>query len=213
MWFTLADFPRRINSTDEFVELRADRGLLPWQLAREEMLSSRLGGLSLARTRLSRDGSVAGLGLFASRNIKEGELITCYPGDALICLEEGSSDGFVYGECTHDVIFGPHVPDSLANPQDCFDAWVDYGIQEDDSYVVIGIPTLNSDIGLSLSARVQLGSICRPLSLSWVIHHPSGPLSRPFPSLLLPCLCAIALRCRLSNLTIERLFVCVCVCV
>jgi hypothetical protein len=184
--FALTDFPPRINSTDEFVELRADRGLLPWQLAREEMLSSRLGGLSLARTRLSRDGSVAGLGLFASRNIKEGELITCYPGDALICLEEGSSDGFVYGECTHDVIFGPHVPDSLANPQDCFDAWVDYGIQEDEGYVVIGIPTLNSDVGLSLSARVQPCSICRPL----VPRHSSIPLvlsrslstSRYFPA-------------------------------
>ena len=50
-----------------------------------------------------------------------------------------------YGEQTHDVIFGPHVPAGLADPQDCFGKWVDYGIQEDDEYVVIGIPDLNAD--------------------------------------------------------------------
>ena len=62
------------------------------------MLSSRLGGLGLARTRISEDGSVAGLGLFATRAINTGELITCYPGDALVCLnnEEGGVNDFVY---------------------------------------------------------------------------------------------------------------------
>jgi hypothetical protein len=131
------------------VELREDRGLLPWQLAREEMLSSRLGGLSLARARVSGEGSVAGLGLFATRAIRTGELITCYPGDALVCLndqEEGGVNEFEYGVRTHDVIFGPHVPPQVADPQDCFEAWVDYGIQEDERYVVIGIPDLNHDI-------------------------------------------------------------------
>jgi hypothetical protein len=63
------------------------------------MLSSRLEGLCLARTRISEDGSVAGLGLFATRAIKTGELITCYPGDALVCLnkeEEGGVNEFAY---------------------------------------------------------------------------------------------------------------------
>ena len=88
-----------LNSADEYIELRENRGLLPWHLAREEMLSSRLGGLSLARTRISEEGSVAGFGLFANRAIKKGELITCYPGDALVCLnneEEGGVNEFVY---------------------------------------------------------------------------------------------------------------------
>ena len=135
-------------------EIQEERGLEPWQLAREQLLSSRLGGLSLDRTIISADGAVAGTGLFASRDIREGELITCYPGDALVCLmdEEGEVDAeFEYDVCTHDVIFGPHVPDALADAQACFGAWVDYGIQDAtepahlaDTYIVIGIPQLAS---------------------------------------------------------------------
>jgi len=116
-----------LNSADEYIELREDRGLLPWQLAREEMLSSRLGGLALARTRISEDGSVAGLGLFATRAIKAGELITCYPGDALVCLnneEQGGVNEFVYVcvcVCVY-VYLNSRVQDDSAH----FDSYVYY---------------------------------------------------------------------------------------
>ena len=105
------------------MELEQTRRLKPWQLAREEMLSTRLDGLSLGRTRISTEGSVAGRGLFAARDIREGELITCYPGDALVLLNDDAGeriDIFKYGVCTHNVIFGQHVPTELADAQACF---------------------------------------------------------------------------------------------
>jgi hypothetical protein len=51
---------------------------------RDALLMLRLSGLALARTRVAPslvDGG--GRGLFASRDIDEGELVTLYPGDAL----------------------------------------------------------------------------------------------------------------------------------
>ena len=52
---------------------------------RDELLQTRLPGLAIARTRVapSRIDS-AGRGLFATRAIEEGELVTLYPGDALV---------------------------------------------------------------------------------------------------------------------------------
>ena len=145
------------SSAEEYVELEQTRRLKPWQLAREEMLCNRLSGLSICRVRISQEGSVAGLGLFATRDIRKGELITCYPGDALVVLEEGEENNdFTYGVNTHDVIFGPHVPSELADPVACFDEFVDYGLQEDDQYVVIGIPQLDSDTGLNTSICIRL---------------------------------------------------------
>lgn len=110
-----------------------DRALTPERMARERMLSSRIEGLALSRAALGRDGSVHGVGLFATRDIAEGELITCYPGDALIY------------QPTEGIIFGGHVPEALADPDAVEDEWLDYTLSEDEAYAVVGIPALDDD--------------------------------------------------------------------
>ena len=63
-----------------------DRALSQEELIRRTILSTRLQHRNLNRTRLAESTVVgAGRGLFATENIDEGEIITCYPGDALFC--------------------------------------------------------------------------------------------------------------------------------
>ena len=55
------------------------------QLVKETLLSTRLPSLELNRTSVGPSTiEGAGLGLFATEDIAKGELITCYPGDALL---------------------------------------------------------------------------------------------------------------------------------
>ena len=138
---TIAGDLEEVYSDADRIEAADARGLSAAELARERLLCTRLAGLALARTRISSAGAVAGMGVFAARDIGAGELITCYPGDALV--SQGPDDG--EEEQAQDVIFGPHVHPDLAVPTDCFERLVDYGIEVDDSYVVIGIPELALD--------------------------------------------------------------------
>jgi len=74
------------------------------------MLATRCPDLLLNRCRIGRSKLPgAGLGLFASRDISAGELITLYPGDALLYWKNGreASSSRV---CT-GVVFGAHVPE------------------------------------------------------------------------------------------------------
>mmetsp|Transcript_29585 Transcript_29585/g.59455 ORF Transcript_29585/g.59455 Transcript_29585/m.59455 type:complete len:343 (-) Transcript_29585:44-1072(-) len=74
-----------------------DREPTPNELAKETLLSTRLPNLPLNRT-CTGPSTIegAGRGLFAMEDIAKGELITCYPGDALLCdyseLEEEDFD-------------------------------------------------------------------------------------------------------------------------
>lgn len=62
------------------------------QLVKETLLSTRLSSLELNRTSIGPSTiEGAGLGLFATEDIAKGELITCYPGDALL-VEYGELD-------------------------------------------------------------------------------------------------------------------------
>lgn len=62
-----------------------DRNLTAQEIVRETLLSTRLSNLNLNRTRLGLSTIPgAGRGLFATQNIAKGEVITCYPGDALL---------------------------------------------------------------------------------------------------------------------------------
>lgn len=57
------------------------------ELAREQLLSTRLPGLELNRCYVSESGIPnAGRGVFAKRHISAGELITIFPGDGL-CIQ------------------------------------------------------------------------------------------------------------------------------
>ena len=102
------------------------------QLAREWMLNSRIDGLRINRTILRTEGAVSGYGLFATRDIRPGELISCYPGDVLMYHP------------TDGILFGGHVPNGIREV-DLVDGWLDYSLAEDEEYAVVGIPDLNQD--------------------------------------------------------------------
>ena len=111
---TLAiDLAQQYSDDEAQIETTDARGLAPHELARERLLCARLSGLELARTRISSLGAVAGRGVFATRDIQKGELITCYPGDALIALA-GPSRPWGKEDEGDDVIFGLHVPPGAA---------------------------------------------------------------------------------------------------
>lgn len=120
------------------------------QKAREVLLSSRLPGLHfLHRSEVRRsDVFGAGRGLFATEDIPNGEVITCYPGDALLVRSSSSEDG--YGKDM--LLWGAHVPKT--------DVWDDgavfmgtesappltsYSVSVDDKYSVLGHPMLDDD--------------------------------------------------------------------
>ena len=63
-----------------------DIKLSPDNLVKEILLSTRLPDLQLNQTRIGPSTiEGAGCGMFAAEDIAKGELITCYPGDALLC--------------------------------------------------------------------------------------------------------------------------------
>jgi hypothetical protein len=80
----------------------------------ENMLRTRHSGLRLSRCYVA-ESSVqgAGLGVFAGRNIEKGEMITLYPGDALLKWENANDFEDRAGV---NVLFGPHItPTERAN--------------------------------------------------------------------------------------------------
>ena len=74
------------------------------------MLATRCSNLLLNRCHIGPSKLPgAGLGLFASRDIKAGEMITLYPGDALLYWKNGRvASGS--RECS-GVVFGAHIPE------------------------------------------------------------------------------------------------------
>lgn len=77
------------------------------QTVRETILSSRLPDLNnfLNKSEV-RQSSIfgAGRGLFAIEDIPKGEVITCYPGDALLCKSED--------DVVEDLLWGRHVAEA-----------------------------------------------------------------------------------------------------
>ncbi|KAK1738826.1 hypothetical protein QTG54_010142 [Skeletonema marinoi] len=72
-------------------------------VVKETLLSTRIPDLQLQLNRTRTGPSTidgAGRGLFATEDIAKGELITCYPGDALLCeyseleIDDEEEDGF-----------------------------------------------------------------------------------------------------------------------
>ena len=143
-----------------------DFELSPERLARETLLTTRLLNISLNRARIDNsriDG--AGHGLFAMEDIAKGEIITCYPGDALLCeysyegddevcddeecYDEDSSEEFI-----HEVIWGEHVPMKERMEEGAvFDGikelsippLTSYSVSLDDVCSILGLPALDKD--------------------------------------------------------------------
>ena len=151
-----------------------NRGELPPQQSVQEiLLSSRLCLPFLRRTKLgpSRiDG--AGRGLFATENICKGEVITCYPGDALLYELPSPNDELggvdendeevidYYHESDEEeedgtetiVLWGSHVPlhniwdeDKVFDGSESTIPLTSYAVSVDDHYSVMGHPALDDD--------------------------------------------------------------------
>ena len=104
-------------------------------LACESLLCARcVAGLSKARVGPSTIRN-AGDGVFATTDIAEDEIITCYPGDAVLARTTG-------GRVT---IWGTHVPAEL-RAQSNIDMEA-YGLTVDDRNSIVGLPTLHDDAG------------------------------------------------------------------
>lgn len=72
------------RSLCEGADQGATQGVGVGEWASRSLLTTRLDGLALDRTHLARSGlKGAGDGLFASRDLQAGSLVTLYPGDAL----------------------------------------------------------------------------------------------------------------------------------
>ena len=115
----------------------------------DKMLKTRLPGLAIARAHVGSSlVEGAGQGLFASRRIEEGELITLYPGDCL-CIwdaadieEEGSSQ---LTNCFFDAGDAPWATSWLQpDPKFVADAWC-YGVRISRERAIIGDPARGDD--------------------------------------------------------------------
>ena len=116
----------------------------------EALLSTRLPDLyCLNNTRVDTSTIPnAGRGLFATRSLQKDEVITCYPGDAIVISKPEDDDEWV----EETVIWGSHVdPSKRWEEDDVFDGneeqdpLTHYACAISDTYSVLGLPTLDAN--------------------------------------------------------------------
>lgn len=97
----------------------------------------RVPNLPLNRTRAGPSNvEGAGRGLFCTCGCREGDVLTCYPGDGLI-----QNDAIDF-----DIIWGDHVQDEDRELYDRDDLDLDgYILQASDSFSIVGLPALDKD--------------------------------------------------------------------
>ena len=97
----------------------------------DALMGTRLTSLPLSRTRIDESLN-RGRGLFASENCKEGDLLTCYPGDILLHSELG---------------FRPTPAQmGIENDEMLRDYLCRYCIGLTDDYALMGLPHLDQDM-------------------------------------------------------------------
>ena len=149
--------PVRLKQIREQLDVNSDVELThdtTFTLVREVVLSTRLPNITLNRSRIA-DSTIpdAGRGLFAAQDIANGTLITCYPGDALLCeYEQDITDDNYYDEDDEVILWGNHVDQNdRVDVEDVFDSphdetpLISYAASVDDVYSVIGMPILDQD--------------------------------------------------------------------
>jgi len=120
------------------------------------MLATRLKNLHLSRCKTAPSTVPgAGQGLFATRDIDVGELITLYPGDAVLCWEEIASESNVLSDSSPnkpsrhfeliDVVFGQHLAPAQQNVDRYIQELRAYEVPASDCLSIIGDPDLCSD--------------------------------------------------------------------
>jgi hypothetical protein len=150
--------------------VEADNNLRDAYLTTEErvyetLLSSRLDLPFLNRSVVGPSKiEGAGRGLFAIEDIKEGDVISCYPGDALLCELPSSSteqdddlDSYDFDDDEYEavdevVLWGAHVPkkdrwddDTVFDGSESDPPLTSYAVTVNDVYSVMGHPSLDDN--------------------------------------------------------------------
>lgn len=118
------------------------------QSCRLSLLRTRLDNLTLNRTKLGPSTIVnAGRGLFCACDSNEGDLLTCYPGDALVTAPGPATDGSAAdgasGRTEYAVLWGEHV-----RPSDRTEGRLrEYMLHARDDRGVMGLPSIDADAG------------------------------------------------------------------
>ena len=115
------------------------------EIAREALLTARLV-TNLCKVRLAPSTiRGAGDGLFAAVDIEEGEIITCYPADALMALPPGAdAAASSSGARSRLTIWGQHVPaDDRVQSTEEMEA---YALSIDAIYSVVGLSSMRDDM-------------------------------------------------------------------
>ena len=106
-------------------------------IARESLLCARFVHSKWQNQRVRVAPSpIAGFGVFAAADIEEGEIVTCYPGDAVTYLPRGMTKS----QGTRGVIWGLHVAEDLRTLTPKMD---DYAIKVDETYGMVGLRALD----------------------------------------------------------------------
>lgn len=108
-----------------------DANLMTEEIARLLLFNTRVSNLHLNRTHIATSTVPgAGRGLFASCDCKQGDLLTCYPGDALVIIPDDEPEW--------TVLWGNHVSNPEAHD---IDKLVGYMVHAYDDYGVVGLPS------------------------------------------------------------------------
>mmetsp|Transcript_4251 Transcript_4251/g.13566 ORF Transcript_4251/g.13566 Transcript_4251/m.13566 type:complete len:302 (+) Transcript_4251:96-1001(+) len=124
-------------------------GLVDKDVVCRNLLSMRVPGLRLDRC-TTKMSAIHGMGVFATRDIKKGELVTLYPGDAVFYWADGDrspSNDF-------SVFFGAHIPpEGRDGKKSSTTQSKEYELRADNWTSLVGDPALVSD-------HAYLGHIC-----------------------------------------------------
>jgi hypothetical protein len=118
-----------------------------------------------------------GRGLFCTHPIQAGEVITCYPGDALVVTMSENNDDEDDNLAAYSLVWGSHVPpnwqfaddfelwstsrDGDGDDDDDNPPWTGYVVQVCETYSVLGLPHLDTDLTY---AGHFVNDSCRALS-------------------------------------------------
>jgi hypothetical protein len=109
------------------------------------LLRTRLPNLPLNRVTVA-PSPIHGNGVFATRQIVPGEIITLYPGDATLRFgPRYSQDHGKDFAATHDCIIAPHVPDPIRDMKAVISKCQAYSYGVGKGFAVVGFPELAHD--------------------------------------------------------------------
>jgi len=138
----------RAQTRSEFTNNPSSQEAISAQLLLcDQLLSTRFRNLSLSRC-IAQPSSIHGMGLFATRPIATEELITLYPGDALLAW--GDEYGGLPGPegCALQAMYGSHIDaQEQASPQ-CFlkkKNARDFEVVTGKRRSIVGDPSRNAD--------------------------------------------------------------------